>query len=232
MSKILIVDDEKAIGDLISDSLEEEVFETVVKNDGQEAFDLIQSDIDFDLIMLDIMMPNMDGLELCRKIRDIVTCPIVFLTAKNRSLDTIVGLEIGADDYITKPFVVEELVARVKSHIRRENRIKKAESFSKEKTTLKFGEIEVKKDRYEAYKNGDLINLSTREFELLVYLIENSEKVLNKEKVFNDVWGIDYGDIGTVAVNIKNLRDKIDPENKYIKTIWGVGYKLVNPINE
>lgn len=230
MGKVLIVDDEKAISELISDSLEEEGFKTLIENDSNQALEFIKENKDeIDLAILDIMMPIMDGYELCRKIRDIVNFPIIFLTAKNRSVDTIVGLEIGADDYITKPFVVEELVARVKSHIRRENRNKSNENAGKTRNFIKFGEIEIIKDKYEAYKNGELINLSTREFELLVYLIENAGKVLNKEQVFNDVWGISYGDIGTVAVNIKNLRDKIDNKNEYIKTIWGVGYKLVNP---
>ncbi len=224
MEKILIVDDEKEISELIADSLEEEHFQTVIKKDGQEAFAFLQRQKDFDLIILDIMMPNMDGYELCRKIRDMVTCPILFLTAKNRSFDAVVGLEMGADDYITKPFIVEELVARVKSHIRREKRRN-----IQPKEELVCGEIKVKKDQYEVYKNNELINLSTREFELLVFLMENKGKVLEKETVFNAVWGIDYGDMGTVAVNIKNLRNKIDEKNEYIKTIWGVGYKFVNP---
>jgi len=224
MEKILIVDDEKEISELIADSLEEENFQTVIKKDGQEAFSFLQQEKDFSLMIIDIMMPNMDGYELCRKIRDMVTCPIIFLTARNRSFDAVVGLEMGADDYITKPFIVEELVARVKSHIRREKRGKQ-----QEKVELVCGDIKVKKDQYEAYKKDKLINLSTREFELLVYLMENKGKVLEKEKVFNAVWGIDYGDIGTVAVNIKNLRNKIDQKNEYIKTIWGVGYKFVNP---
>ena len=224
MSKVLIVDDEREISELIADSLQEEGMDTVIKLDGQEAFELLQKENDFDLIMLDIMMPHMDGYELCRRIRDYINCPIIFLTAKNRSFDMVVGLELGADDYITKPFVLDELVARVKSHIRRENRAKKKCNYEE----LTCGEITVKKDRYEAYKHGEMVNLSTREFELLVYLIEHKGKVLNKENLFNDVWGTDYGDIGTVAVNIKNLRNKIDPNNEYIKTIWGVGYKLVN----
>lgn len=224
MERILIVDDEKEISELIADSLEEENFETIIKKDGEEAFSFLKQEKDFDLIIIDIMMPNMDGYELCRKIRDEVTCPIIFLTAKNRSFDAVVGLEMGADDYITKPFIVEELVARVKSHIRREKRRNR-----QEKRELICGEIRVRKDQYEAYKKDELINLSTREFELLVYLMENKGKVLEKEKVFNEVWGIDYGDIGTVAVNIKNLRNKIDVDCEYIKTVWGVGYKFVNP---
>lgn len=226
MSRILIVDDEIAISELIADALIDEGFDTVIKNNGKEALKLIEDGENFDLIMLDIMMPQMDGYELCRKIRDKITCPIVFLTAKNRTIDTLLGLELGADDYITKPFVVEEVVARVKSHIRRENRYKNIEHNSAE---LNFGDIKIFKDRYEAYKDGKLLNLSTREFELLTYLIENKEKVLTKEQLFDNVWGLDYGDIGTVAVNIKNLRDKVDPKNEYIKTIWGLGYKIVNP---
>lgn len=226
MSKILIVDDEEAIANLIADSLQDEGIETVLKDNGQEALEIIKKE-EFNLILLDIMMPKMDGYELCRKIRDIVTIPIIFLSAKNRTVDTLVGLELGADDYITKPFVVEELVARVKAHLRREQR-KILDKPEEKASYLKLGDIEVKKDKFEVYKAGTLVGLSTREFELLSYLIENEGRVLTKEQIFDAVWGFDYGDIGTVAVNIKNIRDKIDKDGKYIKTIWGIGYKMID----
>lgn len=225
MEKILIVDDDNTIAELISDALEDENFETVICGDGMEALQIIERNKAFDLIILDIMMPNMNGIELCKKIRDIVTCPILFVTAKSRTLDAMLGFEMGGDDYILKPFVVEELVARVKAHIRREQRHQKKQN----NESLCIGDIEIKLDNFETYKCGKPIALSTREFQLLQFLMENAGHVLTREQIFNSVWGIDYGDIGTVNVNIKNLREKIDADNEYIKTVWGVGYKFIKP---
>lgn len=225
MARILIVDDERDIAELISDVLCDEGFETVIKNDGYAAIEEVKNNT-FDLILLDIMMPNLSGTETCNKIRDIVSCPIIFVTAKNQTLDKLLGFEIGADDYITKPFVIEELVARVKAHIRRENRLTATPS-----NIIKIGDICINKESYEVKKNGKLITLSTKEFELLSYLMTNAGVVLSKEQIYNSVWKTEYGDIGTVAVNIKGLRKKIDPEEKYIITIWGLGYKFVKVID-
>ena len=225
MSRILIVDDEKDIAELISDVLQDEGFETVIKNDGYSAIEEVKNN-HYDLILLDIMMPNLSGTETCSKIRDLVTCPVVFVTAKNQTIDKLVGFEIGGDDYITKPFVIEELVARVKAHIRRENRANISPS-----NIIKIGDIEINKESYEAKKKGEPVVLSTKEFELLSYLMSNAGVVLSKEQIYNAVWKTEYGDIGTVAVNIKSLRKKLDPEEKYIITIWGLGYKFVRVIN-
>ncbi len=225
MAKILIVDDESSIAELISDVLKDEGFETVIKNDGYAAIECVKNN-SFDLILLDIMMPNLSGTETCNKIRDIVSCPIIFVTAKNQTLDKLLGFEIGADDYITKPFVIEELVARVKAHIRRENRIASSPS-----NIIKIGNIEINKESYEVKKNNEPVTLSTKEFELLSYLMTNAGVVLSKEQIYNSVWKTEYGDIGTVAVNIKSLRKKLDPEEKYIITIWGLGYKFVKVIS-
>ena len=227
MSKILIVDDDKEIASLIGDCLCDEGFEVLLAYDGENALDIIYSNSDLSMIILDIMMPNIDGLEICKNIREKVSCPILFVSAKSRTLDTLLGLELGADDYITKPFVVEELVARVKAHLRREKR-----KYSIGNNIINIGEIEVHKDSYEVYVNKKLVELSTREFQLFLYLCEDVGQVLSREQIFNSVWGNDFGDIGTVAVNIKNLRDKIDKENKYIKTVWGIGYKLVKQVGE
>ena len=227
MSKILIVDDDREIASLIGDSLYDEGYETLLAYDGEIALEKVSNNLDLEMIILDIMMPKVDGLEVCRKIREQVSCPIIFVSAKSRTLDTVLGLEIGADDYITKPFIVDELVARVKAHLRREKRRNSIGN-----NIIKIGEIEIHKDSYEVYLNKELIDLSTREFQLFLYLCENAGQVLSREQIFNSVWGSDFGDIGTVAVNIKSLRDKIDKENKYIKTIWGVGYKLIKPIGE
>ncbi len=225
MTKILIVDDEQDIAQLISDVLKDEGFDTVIKNDGYAAIEEVKNN-HFDLILLDIMMPNISGTETCNKIRDLVSCPIIFVTAKNQTIDKLLGFEIGADDYITKPFVIEELVARVKAHIRRENRANISPS-----NIIKIGDIEINKESYEAKKKGEPVVLSTKEFELLSYLMSNAGVVLSKEQIYNAVWKTEYGDIGTVAVNIKSLRKKLDPEEKYIITIWGLGYKFVKVIN-
>ncbi|HIS18574.1 MAG TPA: response regulator transcription factor [Candidatus Coprovivens excrementavium] len=225
MTKILIVDDEQDIAQLINDVLKDEGFDTVIKNDGYAAIEEVKNN-HFDLILLDIMMPNISGTETCNKIRDLVSCPIIFVTAKNQTIDKLLGFEIGADDYITKPFVIEELVARVKAHIRRENRANISPS-----NIIKIGDIEINKESYEAKKKGEPVVLSTKEFELLSYLMSNAGVVLSKEQIYNAVWKTEYGDIGTVAVNIKSLRKKLDPEEKYIITIWGLGYKFVKVIN-
>ena len=224
MSKILVVDDDKEIASLIGDCLYDEGYEVILAHDGLDAIDSINSNLDIEMIILDIMMPKMDGLDVCKKIREKINCPIIFVSAKSRTLDMLLGLEIGADGYIEKPFVVEELVARVKAHLRREKRRNNTG-----KNIIKIGEIEIHKDSYEVYFNNNLVSLSTREFQLFLYLCENAGQVLSREQIFNSVWGSEFGDIGTVAVNIKSLRDKVDKENKYIKTIWGVGYKLVKP---
>ena len=210
MAHILIVDDERDIAELISDVLKDEGFTTTIKNDGYGAIEAVNHN-SYDLILLDIMMPNISGIETCNKIRETVSCPIIFVTAKNQLVDKIVGFEIGADDYITKPFVIEELVARVKAHIRRDTRATKQTS-----SIVKIGEIEINKESYEVKKNDEPVTLSTKEFELL-----------SKEQIYNSVWKTEYGDIGTVAVNIKSLRKKLDPDEKYIITIWGLGYKFV-----
>lgn len=224
MEKILIADDDREIAALISDALSDEGLETLVVYDGESALEAVARNSEFSLVMLDIMMPGTDGLEVCRKIRETVSCPIVFVTAKNRLLDTMLGLEMGGDDYIAKPFVVDELVARVRAHLRREKRNTRTHA-----RVLRVNGLEIHKDSYEAYLDGTQLDLSTREFQLLCYLCENEGRVLSREQIFSAVWGPDYGDIGTVAVNIKNLRDKFDRANRYIKTVWGVGYKLVKP---
>ena len=224
MSKILVVDDELDIALLIKDVLEDEGFSTTAIDSSKKALELVQKE-KFDLILLDVMMPEMSGTTLCTKIREITSSPIIFVTAKTSTLDKLLGFEVGADDYITKPFIIEELVARVKAHIRRNNRVEVS-------NIIKIGEIEINLDSYEVCKNNSLIDLSTREFELLAYLMKNAGIVLSKEKIFNSVWGENYGEIGTVAVHIKSLRNKLDPDEKYIKTIWGLGYKFIKVLDE
>lgn len=225
MNKVLIVDDENDIAELISDVLETEGLKTRIENSGNACIEAVKEE-PFDLILLDVMMPDYSGTEVCAKIRSYTSCPIIFVTAKNQLVDKLIGFEVGADDYITKPFINEELLARVKAHLRREERIEK----NKTNKFIKIGEIKLNKESFEVYKNDKLITLSTKEFELLSYLMENAGIVLSKEQIYQSVWKNNYGDIGTVAVNIKSLRNKLDEDEKYIKTIWGMGYKFVKVI--
>ena len=227
MSRILIIDDEVDIAELESDALTDEGFDVDIAHLASEANILLEkNNYNYDLILLDIMMPGKSGTEYLNEIRNKITCPIIFVSAKSGTVDKLLGLEIGADDYITKPFDIYELVARVKAHIRRESRSKEIENKSK----IRIGEIEINKNSYDVYKNKVKCNVSTREFEVLWYLMSNAGIVLTKEQIFSSVWGSDYGEIGTVAVHIKSLRSKIDPEEKYIVTIWGVGYKFVKEL--
>ena len=227
MSRILIIDDEVDIAELESDAFTDEGFDVDIAHLASEANILLEkNNYNYDLILLDIMMPGKSGTEYLNEIRNKITCPIIFVSAKSGTVDKLLGLEIGADDYITKPFDIYELVARVKAHIRRESRSKEMENKSK----IIIGEIEINKNSYDVYKNKVKCNVSTREFEVLWYLMSNAGIVLTKEQIFSSVWGSDYGEIGTVAVHIKSLRSKIDPEEKYIVTIWGVGYKFVKEL--
>ncbi len=222
MPKVLIIDDDKDIAELVFLILRKEKIDSEIITDSLEALTKIEEGTtNYDLILLDIMMPNISGTELCIKIRDKVTCPIVFLSAKKELVDKMVGYEIGGDDYITKPFDNTELVLKIKSHLRLQSRSKVS------KNIITIGEISINKESFEVYKNKKQVEVSTREFELLTYLMENAGIALSKEQIFEKVWGNCYGDIGTVAVNIKNLREKLDQENKYIITIWGYGYKFV-----
>lgn len=226
MEKILIVDDEKDIAELISDILEDEGFKTDIRNDGASAISAVKEN-SYDLILLDIMMPNASGTEVCASIRNLTSAPIIFVTAKTQLIDKLVGFEVGADDYITKPFINEELVARVKAHLRREER-----GYDKKTNNIiEIGEIKLNKESFEVFKKDEIITLSTKEFELLRYLMENAGIVLSKDQIYQNVWKNNYGDIGTVAVNIKSLRNKLDKDEKYIKTIWGMGYKFVKDLS-
>ena len=223
MTKILIIDDYKDISELVSLILKKENIDSDIINNSLEALkQLEKGENNYDLILLDIMMPELSGTELCSKIRDKITSPIIFLSAKKELIDKMLGYEIGGDDYITKPFDNTELVLKIKSHLRLNKRI----SNNRRGKVITIGDISLNEESFEVKKNNIPIELSTREFELLKYLMENAGIALSKEQIFDTVWGIDYGDIGTVAVNIKNLRDKLEDDNKYIITIWGYGYKF------
>ena len=220
---ILLVDDDVSILLLVSDVLEENGMNVVTARSGEEAVRLMEGQ-SFDLILLDIMMKGLSGLDVCRKIRSRVSCPILFLSAKDSVKDIVAGLDLGADDYLTKPFVLEELVARIQAHLRRQMRSDPRRASA---GPIQIGGIRMEPEEMRVTRNGVEVPLSTREFELLAYLMQNAGQTLPRERIFHDVWRTEYGDVGTVAINIKNLRTKLDPDCRYIKTVWGSGYRFV-----
>ena len=226
MENILIIEDNEDVNLMLAQSIKSAGYGVKSSFTGIDGLNEIKTN-SYSLVLLDIMLPYKSGDEILKEVRQFSQIPIIIISAKDMISTKIDLLKLGADDYITKPFIVDELVARVKAHLRREKRRNSIGN-----NIIKIGEIEIHKDSYEVYLNKELIDLSTREFQLFLYLCENAGQVLSREQIFNSVWGSDFGDIGTVAVNIKSLRDKIDKENKYIKTIWGVGYKLIKPIGE
>lgn len=222
--KILVVDDDSSIRLLVSDVLTDQGLTVTTAPSGEEALRLLEGE-SFDLILLDIMMKGMDGLEVCRRVRDKVECPILFLTAKDSSRDIVTGLGLGADDYLTKPFELEVLAARVQAHLRRQSRT--GVHPAPRTGPLRIGEITLDGENMTVKRSGEVIPLSTRELELLEYLMTHAGQTLSRERIYRDVWKTEYGDISTVAINIKNLRLKLDPDWRYIKTVWGQGYRFV-----
>jgi two-component system, OmpR family, response regulator VanR len=231
--RILIVDDEKEIRDLIDIYLKGEGYETIKAENGEEALNMLSNN-DVDLIILDIMMPKVNGIEACLKIREEREMPIIMLSAKSEDMDKILGLNTGADDYLTKPFNPLELVARVKSQLRRYKRfnktIVKEELEVREDNILYIDEISINLETHEVFKEGEEIKLTPTEFDILVLLGENRGKVFSIENIYNSVWKQDFMQSdNTVMVHIRKVREKIedDPRRpKFIKTVWGVGYKI------
>ena len=223
--RILAVDDDAAILELVSDVLSEQGMAVKTALSGEEALELLERE-SFDLVLLDIMMKGVSGLEVCRRIRDTVSCPILFLSAKNDVKDIVQGLGLGADDYLTKPFALEELAARVQAHLRAQARKQRPQT-GPGRAPIRIGEISLDPEQRRVTRGSEPVELSTREFDLLAYLMDNAGRTLSRERIFRDVWQTEYGDVGTVAINIKNLRAKLDPEWAYIKTIWGSGYRFV-----
>lgn len=226
MNKILIIEDEKEIADLEKDYLEIAGFEVDVLNDGKDAIKSIVEN-EYNLLVLDLMLPNINGYEICKNIREKVDIPIIMVTAKVESIDKIRGLGIGADDYVTKPFDPAELVARIKAHINQYNRLTK----KKEKENIiTVKNIKIYLDSWKVYKNDEEIKFANKEFELLKFLAENPNQVFSKEKLFETIWGYDYvGDVATVTVHINRIREKIEDDASnpnIIETIWGAGYRL------
>jgi len=226
MKKILVIDDEENIRELIRFNLENAGFAVKLAVDGQEGLDRLDETID--LVVLDLMLPVIDGLSVCRQIRSdekFKRLPIIMLTARSEEIDRILGLEMGADDYLTKPFSPRELIARINAILRRVN-VSDQEETGNEKMLIKYGEMELNLQSYEARKAGRLLTLTPKEFELLRFLLINAGKVLTRDLLLERIWGYEYaGDTRTVDVHIRRLRKKIGEE--YIDTVRGVGYKFV-----
>lgn len=234
MKKILVVDDEKPISDIITFNLKNEGYEVVAAYDGEEAIEKFNAE-NPDLVILDLMLPIIDGLEVCRQIRKTSAVPIIMLTAKDSEIDKVLGLELGADDYVTKPFSNRELVARVKANLRR-NTLKDVSEEENKPNEIAVGDLIIHQDAYVASKYGKEIELTHREFELLHYLAQHIGQVMTREHLLETVWGYDYfGDVRTVDVTIRRLREKIEDQPShptYIITRRGVGYFLKNPEQE
>jgi two-component system, OmpR family, response regulator VicR len=235
--KILVVDDEQPIADILKFNLEKEGYQVVCAFDGGTAVELAFSE-DPDLILLDLMLPVKDGMDVCREIRAKSQIPIIMLTAKDSEIDKVLGLEMGADDYVTKPFGTRELLARVKAHLRRQTKAKPAVDEDVEPTQengLRIHQLWIDSDLYVVYKDGAALDLTHREFELLHYLARHSGKVMTREHLLQAVWGYEYlGDVRTVDVTVRRLREKIedDPSKpEYITTRRGLGYYMRNPRN-
>ncbi|WP_270311892.1 response regulator transcription factor [Ligilactobacillus agilis] len=229
MKKILIIEDEEAIAMIEQDYLELSNFETEVVSDGASALQKL-SDNSYDLILLDLMLPGgMSGYDVCKKIRGQVDIPIIMVTAKTESLDKVLGLELGADDYLTKPFDPAELVARVKANLNQYERLKGQTAQAEEKLAIGNG-IVMELGSYKVTKDGKELRFPNKEFELLRFLAQNPNYVYSKEQLFEKIWGYDYiGDPATVAVHINRIREKIEQDSnnpKLIETVWGVGYRF------
>ncbi|MBF7150859.1 response regulator transcription factor [Bacillus toyonensis] len=227
--RILIADDDKEIRNLLKIYLERELYMVDTAINGDEALQLFNQN-NYNLVILDIMMPKVDGIEVCRKLRDKTNVPILMLTAKDHEVDKILGLSIGADDYITKPFSIHEVVARVKALMRR-FLVLGSNNTVQEKTTLAFKGLTINLNTYTIHTNKEEINLTGKELELLKFFTSNPGQVFTKTQLFRNVWDDNYiEDDNTVMVHIRKLRKKIeiDPSNpKFIQTIWGIGYKFV-----
>lgn len=218
--KILVVDDESRMRKLVKDFLVKKQYKVLEAGDGEEAIEVFFGNKDISLIILDVMMPKMDGWEVCKEIRKFSKVPIIMLTAKSEENDELKGFELGVDEYISKPFSPKILVARVDAILRRANKIGAD-------MTIEAGNIKVDKSAHIVKVNDKEIELSFKEFELLTYFIENKGIALSRENILNNVWNYDYfGDVRTIDTHVKKLRSKLGDCGDYIKTVWGMGYKF------
>ena len=218
--KILVVDDESRMRKLVRDFLVKQNYDVLEAGDGEEAVDIFFREKDIALIILDVMMPKMDGWQVCREIRQYSKVPIIMLTAKSDEKDELQGFDLGVDEYITKPFSPKILVARVEAILRRSNVLAADD-------TMEAGGIELNKAAHEVLIDGKSVELSYKEFELLAYFMSNQGVALSRERILNNVWNYDYfGDARTIDTHVKKLRSKLGAKGEYIKTIWGMGYKF------
>ena len=218
--KILVVDDESRMRKLVKDFLSKKGYQVIEAANGEEAVDIFYENKDIALIILDVMMPKMDGWEVCREIRKMSQVPIIMLTAKCDERDELLGFELGVDEYITKPFSPKILVARVEAILRRSNAIGPED-------VIEVGGIMINKAAHEVTIDGKSVELSFKEFELLTYFVTNQGVALSRERILNNVWNYDYfGDARTIDTHVKKLRSKLGSKGDYIKTIWGMGYKF------
>lgn len=223
--KILIVDDEENICELVRLYIEKEGFDAIIANDGQEAVAKFNKEKP-DLILLDIMLPIKDGWQVCREIRAQSKVPIIMLTAKGETFDKVLGLELGADDYVAKPFEPKELIARIRAVLRRS-----ADSVDEkaDEDELSFDGLKINQSTYEVYIDDKKVEMPPKEFELLYFLAKNTNKVFTRDQLLDEIWGYEFfGDSRTVDVHIKRIREKLEGENRTwaLKTVWGVGYKF------
>ena len=227
MSKVLIIEDELAIAELEKDYLELSGFTVEIETDGDAGCEKALAG-DYDMFILDLMLPGMDGFEICKRIREVKNTPILMVSAKKEDIDKIRGLGLGADDYITKPFSPSELVARVKAHLARYDRL--VGSASAQNDLIEIRGLKIDKTARRVWVNGEEKQLTTKEFELLTYLAEHPNHVFSKQELFKAIWDMEsIGDIATVTVHIKKIREKIELNTnkpQYIETIWGVGYRF------
>ena len=224
MGKILVADDDQNICELIRLYLEKENFAVVLANDGEEAVAKFTAE-NPDLVLLDIMMPKLDGWQVCRQIRAKSECPIIMLTAKSETFDKVLGLELGADDYVVKPFDTKEIVARIKAVLRRTGKSGTHEDVKE----VRFDKLVVNMTRYELKVDGEVVDTPPKELELLFHLASNPNRVYTRDQLLDEVWGFEYyGDSRTVDVHIKRLREKLEgvSDKWSLKTVWGVGYKF------
>ena len=218
--KILVVDDESRMRKLVKDFLEKKNFRVLEAGDGEEAMDIFYEEKDIALLILDVMMPKMDGWEVCREIRKNSKVPIIMLTARGDERDELLGFDLGVDEYISKPFSPKILVARVEAILRRTGQ-------DTGNDVLSAGGIVIDKSAHQASVDGKPMELSFKEFELLTYFLENQGIALSREKILNNVWNYDYfGDARTIDTHVKKLRSKMGDKGEYIKTVWGMGYKF------
>ena len=232
--RILVVDDEKPIADILKFNLQKEGYEVFCAYDGVEALEKVE-EVQPEMILLDIMLPQKDGMEVCREVRKKYDMPIIMLTAKDSEIDKVLGLELGADDYVTKPFSTRELLARVKANLRRHQQISNNVE-EEESNEITIGALVIHPDAYIVSKRGETIELTHREFELLHYLAKHIGQVMTREHLLQTVWGYDYfGDVRTVDVTVRRLREKIEDNPSHpmrIVTRRGVGYYLRSPEQE